>query len=147
MRAEQDREYREAEEADRRERERREAEAEEKRLAEEAARQAQELQEAVELSKRLSHEATVNQKKESLKPEPADGPDAATIRFMLPKSLPKITRRFHREDLVGYLNDYLVVHFHEAGAGVTNFSLSTHSKQELTDMNVTLESVVGFIIM
>ena len=141
LRAEQDREYREAEETDRREREKREAEALEKRLAEAAAKQAQELQEAIELSKRLSHEATVNETKGSLKPEPADGPDSATIRFMLPKSS-KVTRRFHRGDTVGYLNDFLVVHFYEAGTGVTHFSLSTHSKQELTDMNSTLESVV-----
>ena len=91
----------------------------------------------------------IHRKKESLKPEPAESPDMATIRFQLPSSLPsknsKITRRFHRSDTIENVSDFLIIYFYDLGSNVKNFSLSTHfPKQELNDMNVTVESVVSF---
>ena len=142
LRAEQDRDYREAEEADRRERQRREQEREAQQRAEHEAKQLEEEKEAIELSNKLHYESIIKRKQAQIKPEPAQSPDAATIRFQLPQAS-KLTRRFHRTDTVENLFDFLLVHFHTSGCGVRSISLSTHSKQELADPAATIESVVS----
>ena len=142
LRKQQEREYKEAEEADRKERERKENEKNEKEKKIFAEQQAMELKEAIELSQRLTYESMIHRKKALIKPEPEEGPDIATIRFQLPKSS-KITRRFHRSDLIENVSNYLVVYFFDTGSNVKNFSLSTHfPKQELTDMSAAVDSVV-----
>ena len=144
LRAEQDRDYREAEEADRRERQRREQEREAQQRAEHEAKQLEEESEAIELSTKLHYESIIKRKQAQLKPEPDQSPDAATIRFQLPQAS-KLTRRFHRTDTVENLFDFLLVHFYTSGSGVRSISLSTHSKQELADPAATIESVVSTI--
>jgi hypothetical protein len=101
----------------------------------------------MELSLKLNYEAMVKKKKEQLCLEPIDGPNVATIRFQLPKSS-KLTRRFHGNEKVSVLFDFLTVHFNDTGSSVRNFSLSTHfPKQELTqEMNHTLDQVVMLFV-
>lgn len=94
------------------------------------------------MSRKLSQDALVQSKRELLSSEPADGPETCTIRFQLPKSS-KLTRRFNRSDTVRTLQDFLLVHFHDSGSGVCNFSISTHSKLDLNDPTQTLEAVVS----
>jgi hypothetical protein len=96
----------------------------------------------MDLSRRLNHESLVRRKREALSSEPSEGPDIYTIRFQLPKSN-KITRRFHKTDTVQTITDFLTVYFSDSGSNVKNFSMSTHSKQELTDASATLENVVS----
>ena len=142
LREEQDREYKEAEEKDRQERLRKEKEEEEKLIKEAEKQQTQELNECLELSKKLTRDAQLANKRALVTPEPADSSDTATVRFMLPKSF-KLTRRFLRGDTVETINNFLFVHFADNGSGVVNFTLSTHSKQELNDPTVTLEAAVS----
>lgn len=94
------------------------------------------------MSRKLSQEALVRSKRDSVSSEAADGPDTCTIRFQLPKSS-KFTRRFNRSDSVRALHDFLLVHFHDSGSEVYNFSISTHSKVHLNDHSLTLEAVVS----
>lgn len=99
LREEQDREYQESLEAERREMERREREEREKQEAEEKRKQEEELAAAVELSKKLSREDAIRKLKASFNatPEPEKNPDAATIRFQLPRGI-KLERRFLKTD-------------------------------------------------
>ena len=132
LRQEQDREYREALEADRaREAARqaeREKEEEAQREREEAERRAQEEKEDG-LAKALS----------LVGEEPAAGtPDTARIRLTLPNGR-RIDRRFHADDAIAVVRAFLIVHFHENGVDIANFSLSTSfPKRTYADPAVTL---------
>ncbi len=101
LREEQDREYRESMELERREQERREREERERIEAEEKKKQEEELAAAVELSKKLSREDAIRKLKVAFNsiPEPDKVPDAATIRFQLPRGL-KLERRFLKSEPV-----------------------------------------------
>lgn len=103
LREQQDREYREAAEADRLAAIRQREEAAARAAAEEEARQAAELAAAVELSQRLSREDTLRKLRASFEsnPEPpaAGNTDVATVRFQLPTGK-KLSRRFLKTDTV-----------------------------------------------
>lgn len=101
LREQQDREYRESQEADRQEQLRREEERRQREEAEDAQRQAEEEREAIELSNRLTKEARVGRLRAyfAAHPEPAEGSsaDVSTVRFQLPQGA-KLSRRFVRTD-------------------------------------------------
>jgi len=118
LRQEQDREYREALEADRAREAARQAEREKEERAqreqEEAERRAQAEREDG-LAKALS----------LVGEEPAAGtPDTAHIRLTLPNGR-RIDRRFHADDTIEVVRAFLIVHFHENSVDIANFSLST----------------------
>lgn len=142
LREQQDREYREAEERDRLERLRKQEEEEELARLEVEERNRGELEAAMELSKKLTKDSEILKKRQNLPPEPdASMSEAATIRFQLPTGT-KILRRFHKEDTVQTLYDYLSVHFADTKSEVNNFSVSTHfPKVELTDMTASIDTV------
>ena len=101
LREQQDREYQESIEAERQELERQRIEEEARIRAEEEKQQQEELAAAVELSKKLAHEDEIRKIRSVFEkyPEPAAGPDVATIRFQLPRAK-KLTYRFHKDDKV-----------------------------------------------
>ena len=108
LREQQDREYREAQEADRLEAIRRQEEAAAAAAAEEQRQQEEELRAAMELSQRLSREDKIRKirtRMETEHAEPANSPEVATIRFQLPAGA-KLSRRFHKNDTtqVGFCN-------------------------------------------
>ena len=140
LREQQDREYREAEETDRRNRELRErAEAEERTRIEEE-RNAKELSEALEMSKRLENERRIASLKETLNEEPAVGPEVSALRFQLPKGI-KISRRFYKTDKIQRLFDFLSIHFADNGIEIKNFAVGTNfPKKNFEDMDSTIES-------
>ncbi len=151
MRAEQDREYRQAAEADQRERLRKQEEREqqqrdeEEREREEEARiQEEETQAAIALSNDLHRQSSIERIRKQLAPEPPVSPNVAVIRFQLPEgTTTKLTRRFQRLDTVQVLRDFLSLHFFDSSSAVTNFGLSTnYPVVELTDDTITLEAAV-----
>jgi 3-methyladenine DNA glycosylase Mpg len=95
LREQQDLEYQESIEEERRQH----AEEEAKAAAEEAKRQAEELAAAVELSKQLSRKDEMRKLKAVFesKPEPPAAPDVSTIRFQLPRGK-KPNYRFYKTD-------------------------------------------------
>ena len=96
MRQQQDAEYQESLDADRRERERRESEEREAAEEEERRQQEAELAEALALSVRLTAEDTTRKRKDRLPPEPdGNSSSVAVVRFQLPQGK-KITRRFEK---------------------------------------------------
>lgn len=150
LREQQDREYHESMLADQREavrraeEQRREAEEEETRKIEEEIKQNEENE------KRLREENKLQNLKDFFvrNPEPpapvgGKSEDVATVRFQLPKGT-KLSRRFYKHDKVQIVYDFLTVHFADSQwlGIVKNFSVTTHfPKQELDDMNLTLEDV------
>jgi membrane protein involved in colicin uptake len=101
LREQQDREYREAMEADRLAQNRQREEAAAREKAEEEARQAAELAAAVEMSKQLTREDTLRKLRAtfSAHPEPEAGANVAAVRFQLPSGK-KLSRRFVKTDTV-----------------------------------------------
>lgn len=102
LRQQQDQEYRESLEADRRAQERAREEERVKAEKDEEERRQKELQEAIELSKRLSQQDKIRKIKELFQREPepnAKAPDVTTIKFHLPKGK-NLTRRFLKTDAV-----------------------------------------------
>lgn len=100
LREQQDREYREAQEADRREAIRRQEEEAAAAAAEAQRQQEEELRAAMELSQRLSREDKMRKlraRMENEHREPDNGAEVATIRFQLPAGA-KLSRRFHKND-------------------------------------------------
>ena len=79
----------------------------------------------MELSRNLDRQTQLLRKRETLSTEISDGPDAATIRFQLPSGA-KVVRRFHREDKVQKVYDYLDVYFADNDDSVVNVAVSTH---------------------
>lgn len=145
LREQQDREYQESLDAERREVERREAEEQAKLQAEEERRQQEELAAAVELSKKLSREDTIRKLKTAFQSiaEPDQGPDVATIRFQLPRGT-KLSRKFLKSDPMQRIHDYLSIHFADEGDVTKNFSMCTHfPKVEVTDLTQSVESMVS----
>jgi FAS-associated factor 2 len=99
LRQEQDREYLESAEEDRRMEERARLERIEREEREEAARQAQELAEAVEMSRQLTEADNLRKRREAVlaNPEPPVSSEVSTVRFQLPRGT-KVTRRFNKFD-------------------------------------------------
>ena len=121
MRNEQDREYEEALEADRR----RAEEAKAKEAAEREAAEAQELEAAVELSRQLSHESDVQRKKDRLVEEPPAGPDSTNLRINLPAG-GRLQRRFPRTAPVQAVRDFIDVTFSDQGVDIVNYNLTSN---------------------
>lgn len=161
LREQQDREYQESIEAERREIERQREEEEAKIRAEEERRQQEEEAAAIELSKKLTRENEIRKLKAAFaaSPEPDASPDVATIRFQLPRAK-KLTYRFHKSDkaqvrsfhLFPYIllifplqriYDYLRLQFADEGDLTLNFSMSTtFPKMEINDFSKTIEELV-----
>jgi hypothetical protein len=101
LRAQQDREYQEAAEADRLAVIRQREEAARREAEEEEARQQQELAAAVELSKRLTEEDTLRKLRASFGavPEPDPSPTVSAVKFQTPSGK-KLSRRFQKTDTV-----------------------------------------------
>lgn len=99
MRAEQDREFREAVELDRRAQEQRQREAELKLQQQEEESQRLELEAAIQLSEQLKKESQLQKDKKLLdeKGVPPSDEGAALIRFQLPHGV-KLSRKFWRMD-------------------------------------------------
>jgi membrane protein involved in colicin uptake len=123
LREQQDREYREAMEADRLAQIRQREEAAAREKAEEEARQAAELAAAVEMSKQLTREDTLRKLRAtfSAHPEPEAGSNVAAVRFQLPSGK-KLSRRFVKTDTVQVRKTFYVYHRYCAtlrGAGLS----------------------------
>jgi FAS-associated factor 2 len=99
LRSEQDREYQEALENDRRLRAQREAQEAEQRRAEEEARQREELEAALRLSEEVASASRLDRARRILPPEPSASSATANIRFQLPNGK-RAARNFHKEDTV-----------------------------------------------
>jgi len=133
LREEQDREYRETLEADRRrEAARRE---EEERVAEEERRRAEE-----ELETERAKSNKIEDALAAVGEEPPHRPgETARIRLTLPSGR-KVDRRFHKVDTVGTVRAFLIIHFHENDIPIENFSLSTsYPKKTYEDDSLSLE--------
>jgi FAS-associated factor 2 len=138
LRMEQDQEFQEALEADRR----REAEAREVELRqqrEESEAQAQEeLAAAMELSKSLERESTLKRKRDGLKPEPPAGPDTTRLRLQLPNGS-KIDRRFLATQTVEEIRDFIDVYFGDNDISIETYSLATnYPKRTYDDPSICL---------
>lgn len=107
LREQQDREYRELEEADRLVREQREKEELERQQKEHEEQQRLELEQAIQFSKKLSHESEINERRNRLQGEPESGEDIATIRFQLPRGA-KTVRRFYKSDSIQVNQGYFL---------------------------------------
>jgi FAS-associated factor 2 len=103
LRSEQDREYQEALENDRRLRAQREAQEAEQRRAEEEARQREELEAALKLSQEVASAARLDRARGILPPEPPASSSTANIRFQLPNGK-RAARNFRKEDTVEVRN-------------------------------------------
>jgi len=74
-------------------------------------------------------------------PEPDNSPEAATVRFQLPKGA-KLSRRFHKDSTTQEIFDYLTLYFFDNGDTVSNFSVNmNYPKMELTDMDKTISEL------
>lgn len=113
LRAQQDREYREAAEADRLATIRQREEEEQRAAAEEEARAREELEEAQELSRQLTQQDTLRKLKAAFDaiPEPDAAPAISAVRFQLPSGK-KLSRRFAKTETVQvrYLDCELTSH-------------------------------------
>ena len=137
LRDEQDREYREGLDADRAaqaEREaRREAEEAERREAEEAERREREEREG-----RLERARAVLEGEGAEPPAEGDPAASARVRLTLPNGK-RVDRRFHADAPIAAVRAFLTVHFHEAGVGIDNFTLSSsYPRRAFEDPAVTL---------
>jgi len=99
LRQQQDAEYQEAMEADRRLRERKAQEAELKLKQELEEQQKKELEEAISLSEELAKQSALSRKRSALPDEPSDASDVAMVRFQLPQGA-KVARRFRKSDQI-----------------------------------------------
>lgn len=136
LREEQDREYKEALEADqRREREKRE---EELRREEEEHKQKEGIER--EERKRLERFNSAREILVMNGPEPdAHEKGCARVRLMLPSGQ-RIERRFYGMDTVNVMRSFLVLYFEENNIGIENFQLNCNfPKKVLNDENATLE--------
>uniref|UniRef100_A0A7S3MDT0 UBX domain-containing protein n=1 Tax=Spumella elongata TaxID=89044 RepID=A0A7S3MDT0_9STRA len=146
LRAQQDREYREAAEADRLATIRQREEEERREAEEEENRQREELEAAQEMSRQLTQQDTIRKLKTAFDaiPEPEAAPAVSAVRFQLPSGK-KLSRRFGKTETVQRLYDYLTLVFHETPEDekkIVHFSVSTQfPKLELTDMTQTIEAV------
>lgn len=151
MRQQQDAEYQESLEADRRERERREREEREAAAEEERRQQEAELAEAIALSERLTAEDNTRKRRDRLGPEPdANSTTAAVVRFQLPQGK-KITRRFEKSDSAVAIYDFLTIYFTDnpstaddgSSKVISHFSVCTHfPKQDVADSDeATVDSL------
>lgn len=143
LREQQDREYREAEEQDRRERQRREEEEAERQRREHEEQQRLELEEAMEFSRKLNRECDIQRRRELIGEEPPQSPDIAALRFQLPQGT-KISRRFHKNEVIQKIVDFLLVYFFDQGQDISNIAIATHfPKVELNDMSQTVADAVS----
>jgi len=141
LREDQDREYREAMEADRRQQEERLREEAERARAEEEAQQKQELDEALELSQQLAKQSSLEKKRALLRREPPAGENSSLIQFKFPQGT-KVSQKFWKTDTVQFVYDFLTVHFADNNIAIENFMVSTNfPKKDLRDMLLTVEEV------
>lgn len=136
LREEQDREYKEALEADqRREREKRE---EELRREEEERKEKEGIER--EERKRLERFNSAREILVMNGPEPdANEKGCARVRLMLPSGQ-RIERRFYGMDTVNVMRSFLILYFEENKIGIENFQLNCNfPKKVLNDENATLE--------
>ena len=101
LRAQQDREYREAAEADRLATIRQREEEERREAEEEENRQREELEAAQEMSRQLTQQDTIRKLKTAFDaiPEPDVAPAVSAVRFQLPSGK-KLSRRFGKTETV-----------------------------------------------
>ena len=100
----------------------------------------------MELSRELDAKANIERLKETFPVEPMESTDVATVRFQLPPSCKpnKIIRRFHGEDSMKILYDFIAIHFHDQDIPIKNFMLSTNfPKKDLEDRSVNVKDVVS----
>lgn len=131
LREEQNREFQETLLADQmREIERREA-------AEREQRAREEMEEA-ERMKRAKEESRLEDAKSRVEgagvEPPVGAKGIASLRFTLPNGK-RVDRRFNATDRVETIRAYLIVHFHEQGIEMKNFSLSTSYPRKTFDEN------------
>ena len=142
LREQQDREYQESIEAARQARETAQKQAEEaQKAAEEEERKLQ-----LELEKVMNDKLVKDQKiqiiRSRLTVEPAKGAEGvANLRFQLPSGS-KIMRRFHKDQTVQAILDFLSIHFEDNNIEIVNFAVSTSfPKIDLDDETQTLDAV------
>lgn len=143
LRAQQDREYQEALEADRKRIEQQRLEEEERLRQLEREAQERELKEAIELSQNLEKESVLAKRREAIKNnnelQNSNAPTLALIRFQLPQGA-KISRKFDKDDQIQMIYDYLYVYFADNNSPTKNFMVSTNfPKQDLIDKTISLE--------
>jgi len=139
LRREQDSEYEQALDADRK---RDDAAAVQQKIdAEEAEalRLAEDLAAALELSQAQAKEASLKRKRDNLGPEPAAGPGAARLRLQFPNGT-KIDRRFQESQPLQCVRDFIELHLDESGVAISSYSLSTnYPRTEISAFDVSLK--------
>ena len=129
LRSEQDRDYEEALEADRK----RESEARERAETLEAIQLAEEAERADAERKEREAQASLAselaRKRDRLAVEPATGADSARLRIQLPNGA-KVDRRFHKTDTVQLVKDFVDLHIHDNDLDIHSFALATHYPRE-----------------
>ena len=133
LRDEQDREYRDALEADRKREAERKAEREKKENEERRIAEAE-----IETERKKARRIEGARARAGTEPAHIPG-KTAQIRLTLPSGK-RVDRRFGLDDSVGTVRAFLIVHFHENGIPIENFSLSTsYPRKAYEDDNMTLE--------
>ena len=111
----------------------REAEEAERREAEEAERREREEREG-----RLERARAVLEGEGAEPPAEGDPAASARVRLTLPNGK-RVDRRFHADAPIAAVRAFLTVHFHEAGVGIDNFTLSSsYPRRAFEDPAVTL---------
>eukprot|EP00968_Pinguiococcus_pyrenoidosus_P009188 scaffold719_cov226-Pinguiococcus_pyrenoidosus.AAC.4 len=138
LRAEQERNFQEALEADQR-RQREAAEARERE--EEAARlEAQRQAEREEEERRALEEAkaALRRKRDAIGEEPPAGPGVTRLRFQFPNGQ-KVTRRFQQDETVGSVKTFLEVHCADNDFALQTLGISSsHPKRDYDNDSETL---------
>jgi|TARA_B110000208_G_C11385319_1_gene290307 hypothetical protein len=90
---------------------------------EEEAREAEELRDALVLSEVLVQQANVERAQRRVSVEPPEGEGVTTLRFRMPGGGKALRRRFHLDDTVQMLFDYVRVALAERDDDVVNFAI------------------------
>lgn len=139
IREQQDQEFQETMEYDRKMKEKKRQEEELKSQLEEEEQQQQELEMALQLSRQLTKESQIAKKKAALSDEPADGEGITLIRFQLPRGA-KVARRFKKTDKLQVVYDFLAIHFDNNNLPINNFIFGTnYPKRDLDNLEMTVE--------
>ena len=142
LREQQDREYQESIEAARQAREIAQKQEEEaKKAAEEEEKKLMLEQEKV-MNDKLEKEKKIQMIRSRSVPEPEKNSEGvANLRFQFPSGS-KIMRRFHKDQKVQAIIDFLSVYFEDNDIEITNFAVSTSfPKRDLDDESQTLDDV------
>ena len=139
LREEQDREYRETLEEDRR-RERLKIEEQERKEEEKRKKVEEEERVVNEKLNRLENARAILARNGEGEPDAKDASiKIAKVRIMLPSGK-KIQRRFLANDTIDTLRAFLILHFHDNEVGIENFQMSSnYPKKTLVDGDKTLE--------